>query len=350
MKIETIHPYPFPPWAKPVGTLHNLNKSKEETIDLIPKQLKEEEEKNSIIIFTDGSVNQEGGGASAVSNSNHKTLSLQHPHLFSNHETEILGLSLAAQLAKDSLRGRTQSPPDVAIFSDNQGVLKLIHDIPSATSGQHLIIRTRLILTSLPTDATIRWYWTPGHAGIELNERADELAKQAANAQTSPLQLPASLGSLKRLTKNRFNAKCFPFRPGSKTFSTKPQDIAKALMVMEKGRAAAIVQLRAGHSPLNDHLFKRNISDSPLCSKCKLKETTEHFLLYCSRYKNERKRFRSRLREEEIRVNWNNAKKLLDSPKAFFLLSEFILETKRFVFFISYTQDSDSRKQSRSKS
>jgi ribonuclease HI len=311
--------------------------------------MKDEENKNSIIIFTDGSVTQEGGGAAAVTDSLHLSVSIEQSQVFSNHETELIGISLAARLAKDLIRQRIQQAPDIAIFSDNQGVLRLIHDTPRASSGQHLTIQIRSLFKQLPIDTAIRFYWTPGHAGIELNEKADNLAKQATTNQVESIKIPASLGSLKRLTKDKFHIKHLPLKPGTKPYTARPKDVSNTLMNMEKGRAASIFQLRAGHSPLNAHLYKRNIVDSPLCNTCKLKETTEHFLLYCNRYKKARKRFRTRLRKEEVKVNWNNAKKLLDSPKAFFLLSDFILETQRFVFFHSYTQDSDQRKQTRNK-
>lgn len=352
-KIEIIYPHSFPPWTKTLDALHNLGRNKDEVIDLVPKQVRDEEERGSLVIFTDGSISSEGGGATAVSMQSQELCAIKNFQHVSNHEAELLGILLAAKLAKKSLRTCIARTPDIAIFGDNQGALSLINDIPRASSGQHIIIRTLSLFRQLPEDSTIRLYWTPGHAGIELNEKADDLAKQAAtdqSGQTEVFYLPASLGSLKRRTKSKFSLKHFPLKPGRKPFKTNPKDISDALMNMEKGRTAAITQLRAGHSPLNDHLHKRNLTDSPFCITCKRKETTEHFLLFCNRYKKERRRFRSRLLEENIRVNWNDAKKLMDSPKAFFLLSEYILETKRFSFFHSYRQDTSKVKRSRNRS
>lgn len=349
IKSETIFPHSFPPWTKLSNTIHNLETPKDELVEAIPQQVLEEEESGSIVIFTDGSVNDKGGGAAAVSKTANRSVSVRKTEWFSNHEMELLGVLLAVQLAKELIRKSPTPIPALAIFSDNQGVIQLIHDLPRATSGQHLVIQIQSLIKQLPTNLKTKLFWTPGHAGIELNEKADELAKQATVTQRQIFKLPASLGSLKKILKTLTNPKFFPFKPGPKPFITKPKAIAEALMNMEKGRSAAISQLRAGHSPLNDHLYKRQLTESPLCPICQKKETTDHFLLYCKRYRKYRNRFRHKLREEGIKVNWNNTVKLLDSPKAFFLLSNFILETQRFMYFHSYLQDVPPQNSTRQK-
>lgn len=337
--METIFPYSFPPWAKTRNTLVNLEKPRDEVTDLIPQQVIEEEENGSFVFFTDGSANNKGGGAAAVSKSIAKSAAVHKDTLFSNHEMELLGILLASQLATDLVKVSKKKDPTVAIFSDNKGVLRLVNDIPKATSGQHLVIKIQATLRQLPNNTTVKLYWTPGHAGIELNEKADVLAKLAATEQSERWDLPASLGSVRKKCNSLYNLKQFPFRPGSKPFTTEPKKIADALLKMEKSRTASISQLRAGHSPLNNHLYKRHLADSPLCNTCKVKETTEHFLIYCRTYKKARRRFRDKIREEGIRVNWNNALKILDTPQTFLFLSDFILDTQIFVFFHSYVQD-----------
>lgn len=349
-ELETIFPHSFPPWTKTRSTLTNLEKSKDEAIALIPQQVAVEDENGALVFFTDGSASAEGGGAAAVSNSSEKTISLDKSILFSNHETELLGILLAFQQTISQIRTSSNDHTTLSIFSDNQGVLQLINDIPRATSGQHLVIKIHTLIRQLPSDLTVKLYWTPGHAGIKLNEKADELAKLAVSERTNLYQLPASLGSVKRKSNTFFNPKVFPFRPGSKPFITKPKKIAEVLLKMEKGRTATIMQLRAGHSPLNDHLYKRRLVESPLCNICKVKETTEHYLIFCKKYKKARRLFRDRVREEKIKLNWNNAMKILDTPQVFFILSDFILETQRFMFFHCYAQDPPRKAQSDNKS
>lgn len=347
LNVETIYAHSLAPWTKPLGSLHNLELTKDTAIERVRQQTLEEDLKESIVIFTDGSFSSEGGGAAAVSKSLSINQSISHSSKFSNHEAELVGIKLAAQLANQVLKRLGSRPAEVAIFSDNQGVLSLIHDTPRASSGQHLVLSIRSAFRALPNVSKIRFYWSPGHVGIDLNEHADALAKEATTNSASVTILPSSLGSLKREVKINFNVKNLILKPGKFPYRTKPLEISKSFLSLERGRTAVIFQLRAGHSPLNAHLFKRKLTDSPLCSHCKKNETTEHFLLYCSRYTKARRSFRSKLREEEINVNWNNATKLLDSPAVFLPLSDFILETKRFVYFTTYLQDRTTKKGSR---
>lgn len=337
-RIETIFAHSFGPWTPPLGSLHNLNLSKEEAVEKIKQQLKEESNNNSIVIFTDGSVSPEGGGAAAASTTMSLQQTISQSCRHSNHEAELIGIRLAAQLTSTLLKNQRTFAQDVAIFSDNQGVLRLIHDAPRATTGQHIIINIRSIFRTLPENLQLKFYWTPGHAGITLNEEADTLAKEATKKQDEGIFLPSSLGSLKQEVNKAFNVKWLTLKPGKNRYRTKPKDIAKSLLDLERGRSSAIFQLRAGHSPLNAHLFRRDLIDSPLCDHCKKIESTDHFLLYCSRFKKARREFRLNLKKEKIKVNWNNSIKLLDSPQVFSLLSDFILRTKRFVHFHTYKE------------
>lgn len=63
-----------------------------------------------------------------------------------------------------------------------------------------------------------------------------------------------------------------------------PKSTVKALSSLPRPLSTAIVQLRAGHSPLNAHLFWCKRSPSPNCDLCGCPETVDHFLLICQRY------------------------------------------------------------------
>ena len=45
-----------------------------------------------------------------------------------------------------------------------------------------------------------------------------------------------------------------------------------------------MARLRLGHSCLNSHLYKINVSNTPDCNYCGQIETIEHFLFHCPRY------------------------------------------------------------------
>lgn len=179
-------------------------------------------------------------------------------------------------------------------------------------------------------------YWTPGHEDVELNEKADEAAKKAAEDREDALTLPLSLGGLLQHTRKIFNQRgATPITP----FKTKNKWVADALNNLEKGQAAAIFQLRSGHCPLHKFLHRIGVEDTDRCETCKAVETPAHFLIYCRKYTKERRRFREKLKEEKIKVNINSAMALLDTPKLYPYLACFIQETGRFPHLNTYLED-----------
>jgi hypothetical protein len=57
---------------------------------------------------------------------------------------------------------------------------------------------------------------------------------------------------------------------------------------MSRTNASHIFQLRVGHAPLNQYLYKFKRVDSPRCPACSHpNETVEHFVLYCLKYAHE---------------------------------------------------------------
>lgn len=81
-------------------------------------------------------------------------------------------------------------------------------------------------------------FWVPGHEGIDLNERADINAKEAASRDTEDILLDVSLSALKRTTRSlcKPNPEIFDTRKPL-LFRTPPKKIWKALANLEKGRA-----------------------------------------------------------------------------------------------------------------
>ena len=90
-------------------------------------------------------------------------------------------------------------------------------------------------------------------------------------------------------------------------------------------------RLRTNSGPLNDHLYKCNLSDSPLC-RCGARETSKHFLTACPIYTDIRRDTISGLRD----ISLNNllfGNPLLsneDNVHTFKVVQEFILKSKRF--------------------
>ncbi|KAF9509038.1 hypothetical protein BS47DRAFT_1260811, partial [Hydnum rufescens UP504] len=57
---------------------------------------------------------------------------------------------------------------------------------------------------------------------------------------------------------------------------------------LPRGGCSIIAQLRSGHIALRDYLERFGHADSPLCLRCALRETPEHYLVFCARFMRER--------------------------------------------------------------
>lgn len=339
---ETIHPFPSPPWEQPIGTLMNLDLNRDDAAAKIESQVREEEEKDSMVIFTDGSLSEGGGGAAAVSKVESRSLSCSS-HGITNNELELvaIGLAIAQFKAHPRVEGQERGHRGLAIFSDSQVALKRTHEPLAPRTMQALAKSIKAFITNL-NDIPVRLYWTPGHAGVELNKRADEKAKQAAGESSNKVITPYSLSRLLQTTREQFHLKTAKFETGRKQLKTQPRRVADALANLEKGEAAVIFHLRSGHSPLNEYLKRFNHHDTGKCDSCKVPETVAHFLLHCPQFKQQRKQFRDAIKEENIKVNPFSLPSLLNTTKVYTLLAHFVLSTGRFRFLKKYTQQDEN--------
>jgi ribonuclease HI len=77
--------------------------------------------------------------------------------------------------------------PEVVIHTDSKYAIGVLAQGWKAKANQTLIAQTKRVLDTLQR---VRFVYVPGHAGIPLNERADELARQAIrSAKTQRVNL-----------------------------------------------------------------------------------------------------------------------------------------------------------------
>lgn len=343
-QCEIIQPFPSPPWEQPIGDLLNLDLNREEATDIVAGQVAEEEARGSMVIFTDGSLSEEGGGAAAVSKLEFRSINCP-PDGITNNELELLAIGLAAaqfQANNHDEEGQRRYQA-LAVFSDSQIALRRTNEPLTPTAMQHLAKSIKLFLMKL-NDIPVRLYWTPGHAGIELNEKADIKAKEAAQTITTQRLTPFSLSRLLQETRTSFHLKTADFTTGKKLLRVQPRKVADALARLEKGEAAVIFHLRSGHAPLNEYLKRFNHHDTGKCNHCKMPETVAHFLLHCPQFKQQRRKFRMALREDGIKVNPFSLPALLNATQVYPLLARFVLDTERFRYLKKYTQSEDNPK------
>ena len=74
--------------------------------------------------------------------------------------------------------------------------------------------------------------------------------------------------------------------------------------IENRNGAAKMAQLRTGHCGLNRYLHRFGIKNSPYCQCGYGKETVQHFLLECRRFKNERKKLRQEVGTGRMKIAW----------------------------------------------
>ena len=95
---------------------------------------------------------------------------------------------------------------------------------------------------------------------------------------------------------------------------------------LPRKQASLLIQLRTGHVPLQQHLYRMHKVDSPICPKCgTTKETVYHFLMECAAYNGARAE-----RERQAGPASRSIKDLLSRPALIPPLFRYIHDTQRF--------------------
>ena len=183
--------------------------------------------------------------------------------------------------------------------------------------------------------------WTPGHADIEGNERADEEAKKAITEGSSrrlPKFLRGMLPKSKSAMRQAYNARLHRTITKKWKKSLRYQRIAnidpalpsssyrRLTNTLPRKHTAILTQLRSGHAPTAQHLHRLGKADSPICPCCnRHKETVDHLLLFCPAHRAARQAMVSAGgRDTTIKS------KLLSKPTLMRHLFQYIARTNRW--------------------
>ena len=251
----------------------------------------------------------------------------------STYEGEAVGLLLAIWLLI-AHGGRHVGNDDISIFVDNQSVIQTLIGT-EVGPGQYLFDEIHKLASKLkergarPTKFTVKWI--SAHSNVPGNEKVDEEAKEAAKGKsTTPLWLPhllrkrlptssSALGQRRKAqVKERWTVhwEKSPQKANLAFLGAKPpfNDFRRMSTQLNRLQTSTTIQLRTGHFPLNDYLYKRKLAPTDLCRKCNLRrrETIDHVTKECPAYK-EPRRALQRILKRDIA---NPRKALTDPTKA----------------------------------
>nr|XP_034833570.1 uncharacterized protein LOC117990212 [Maniola hyperantus] len=244
---------------------------------------------NGLSIFTDGSKidGKVGAALSCWEDGNEirssKFLLERYCSVF---QAELYALYKATEYVLKS------NKPSVNILSDSRSALECIKN-PGTFHPLAFKIRNNLTLLREKGN-TIRLFWIRAHVGVEGNERADALAKEAARKKkTAPNydQCPLSFikQSIRQTTIETWNKR---YQNGETAALTRLffPDVYGAFKVVRKTKLTPIhVQVLTGHGGFGQYLKRFKCKDDSACDCDPAnEESVLHLLLDCPIYGKER--------------------------------------------------------------
>ncbi|KNZ74446.1 hypothetical protein J132_06958, partial [Termitomyces sp. J132] len=344
--METIEIVRLPPdWECPVTVV--LGESKDEA---------EERERNNradVRIYTDGSGHHGNIGAAAVLYREGQKAKVMRKRIGGEEkhtvfEGECVGQAMGFELLRREVRGRNRGRRrirTVTVGTDNQAGMKAL-EAPGRGTARYIvdeILKGIQKVREIDPSMRIRVYWTPGHAGIPGNERADREAKKAAEGKDTETKglallrkpLKASRAAVLATHKKRWREAAREHIRKAPRFdrlravdpnAPDMRNILQTLASVPRRHASILTQLRTGHCPLNQYLHRFKKADSPICGACnQAEETVEHFLVHCEAYRTQRNTL---FREADLRTA--PMSRLLSDASVVKALFQFINSTGRF--------------------
>lgn len=338
--IETIQPYPFPPWWIPPFTIKiEIDKKTARRMHDATRHTPD-----TICIYTDGSGIDGHIGAAAVSL---QTACISRRYLRTDDEhnvyiAEIAGLELATEIARATPLSFTKC----VIYMDSQAAIRGVNK-PSKQSGQanliSAIINLQLLSDERQMATEIRW--VPSHEDVDGNEKADKAAKEAAQSQGNDLHIPKSTHKplksartvcIKRDVTKEWDEAWQSDTPNDarqlRRITKKPNNLCGKKLYnnieLPQHQIATLAQLRTGHCSLNQYLHRFGHAESPLC-ECGSGaiENVEHYLLHCPRYDMQRSKLL-----KEVGVCGMRLEKLLGRRWTIRYTLKYVKETARLAF------------------
>ncbi|XP_055951673.1 uncharacterized protein LOC129987758 [Argiope bruennichi] len=206
-------------------------------------------------IYTDGSKTDKGVGAAycvfnnGVTTTTWATKLAHHNTVF---QAEILALYKAAEFLKSTSATST-------IYVDNRA------SILAAKNPKSNNKCARKIFAILSTNANIKISWIKAHAGYAGNEKADRLAKQAADSdspiQPEPYPISFIKSSLRRNMLEKWQTEWDNGETGRLIYQLLP----KATQQLTPWRREEILFF-TGHGPFPTYLKRFNLADEPYCT------------------------------------------------------------------------------------
>ncbi|XP_071577278.1 uncharacterized protein [Temnothorax nylanderi] len=262
------------------------------------------------IIFTDGSYDEakRSTGASMVICDEDLVYKMSLPYLCTSYTAEAFAVKSALQLILIQRHARDH---DIIILSDCKSVLESIYNNHLNVHKNRYITEARMLIYELEKlhGKRVVLVWIPAHVGIEGNEMADLLVKEAAEEEADPsIEVPVG-DFMKCIRKETWDATqqsiiqdsahkgIFYFYNFYDRGAVKPWFWG---INLERYFVTLINRIRANHYNLGVSLRRKGYTESERCECGYEREDLGHVLLQCHKYDDLRVALDLELRAEDF--------------------------------------------------
>ena len=280
--LNTTNIAPFlvsniPPWmiTEPVIDLTLRTFKKGSTSDLIFLDKFGEmrhKYRNYCAIYTDGSKDKNKVGAACVSGLIQRQIRL--PDSSSIFTAELSALKMALDIIEFS-NGRR-----FIIYTDSLSSLMALQGSNHKHPYIVQLLETQFKLNTLGKQ--VIFAWIPSHTGIQGNEKADRLAKEALDLDVSERNIPYTDLKTKINTyiKDKWQTS-WNLNPQNKLYQHKPIiEPLNSLPLAKRREDIVLTRARIGHTHLT-HAYLFAAEDPPHCISCNSLLTVKHILIDC---------------------------------------------------------------------
>ena len=256
---------------------------------LADQQLLDSNNVQAVRIFTDGSkIEGKVGAALSIwdNEGEFRKLKLSLAAYCTVYQAELLAICKATDVIL------TRQETSYGLYSDSMSALQTL---ASHGSLHPLAVRARANLAqALGQSKAVSLFWIKAHAGLPGNERADELAKEAAlSLRRKPDYDQCPVSFIKRQIRleslDEWNRRYVSGETASVTKMFLPDAIAAFHIIKQVRPTGVLTQVLTGHGGFSEYLNRFKCKESPSCV-CDpgVAETVQHILVDCPLFIRER--------------------------------------------------------------